>query len=214
MTSPPVEQPVRRRRRREDSEQEILEAAERLLRERPYRELTVDDLMAATSQSRTAFYRHFADRRELIARLIRDLAGELWAMSEAWLQGTGDPLAEGREAIERLADVYEAQGPLLLAIAEAAHHDEHLERVYRGLVQAFVDATADRIERDVAAGRTRVPHPREMAAALVWMTERHLAATFGRGGAGRRAAAVETIHPIWMRSLYLADPVPGPPPAQ
>jgi AcrR family transcriptional regulator len=58
-----VEPGRRRRRRREDSEQEILEAAERLLRERPFRELTVDDLMAATSQSRTAFYRHFTDAR-------------------------------------------------------------------------------------------------------------------------------------------------------
>ena len=38
----------RRRRRRQDSEQEILEAAARLLRERRFRELTVDDLMAAT----------------------------------------------------------------------------------------------------------------------------------------------------------------------
>ena len=40
-----VEPGRRRRRRRQDSEQEILEAAERLLRERPFRELTVDDLI-------------------------------------------------------------------------------------------------------------------------------------------------------------------------
>src|SRR5918911_36653 len=112
-----------RGRRREDSEQEILEAAERLLRERPYRELTVDDLMAATSQSRTAFYRHFADRRDLLVHLIRDLNEELWEMSAGWLRGSGDPLAEGRQALERLADVYAAHGPLLRAIAEAANHD-------------------------------------------------------------------------------------------
>ncbi|HTF58994.1 MAG TPA: helix-turn-helix domain-containing protein, partial [Actinomycetes bacterium] len=66
-------EPRRRRRRRKDSEREILEAAERLLRERPFRELTVDDLMAATSQSRTAFYRHFTDRQDLLVHLIRDL---------------------------------------------------------------------------------------------------------------------------------------------
>ena len=58
-------EPRRRRRGRRDSEREILEAAERVLRERPFRELTVDDLMAATSQSRTAFYRHFTDRQDL-----------------------------------------------------------------------------------------------------------------------------------------------------
>jgi AcrR family transcriptional regulator len=201
----------RRRRRREDSEQEILEAAERLLHERPFRDLTVDDLMAATSQSRTAFYRHFTDRQDLMIRLLRDLNAELWEMIEGWLRGGGDPLAEGRQALERLAGVYAAHGPLLLAIAEAAHHDDQIERVYGSLVQGFVDATVARIERDTAAGRTSLRHPREVATALVWMTERHLAVTFGRAGAGDRASAVEVLYTIWMRTLYGSDPRPDGP---
>jgi hypothetical protein len=43
------------------------------------------------------------------------------------------------------------------------------------------------------------------------MTERHLAATFGRVGAtdADRAAALETLFTIWMRTLYC----PGPRPA-
>jgi AcrR family transcriptional regulator len=149
-----VEPGRRRRRRRQDSEQEILEAAGRLLRERPFRELTVDDLMAATSQSRTAFYRHFTDRQDLLVHLIGDLNEELWEMSAGWLRGSGDPLAEGRESLARLADVYAAHGPLLRAIAEAASHDADVEGVYRNLVQGFVDATAARIRRDAAALET------------------------------------------------------------
>src|SRR5215217_6534594 len=189
-----VEPGRRRRRRRQDSEQEILEAADRLLRARPFRELTIDDLMAATTQSRTAFYRHFTDRQDLLVHLIRDLNEELWEMSAGWLRGSGDPLAEGRESLERLADLYAAQGPLLRAIAEAASHDADVEAVYQGMVQGFVDATAARIRR--------------VAAALVWMTERHLATTFGRVGAtaADRAAALETLLTIWMRTLYSADP--------
>ena len=206
-----VEQSRRRRRRRQDSEREILEAAGRLLSERPFRELTVDDLMAATSQSRTAFYRHFTDRQDLLVRLIRDLNAELWEMSAGWLRGSGDPLVEGRQALERLADVYAAHGPLLRAIAEAASHDADVEGVYRNLVQGFVDATAARIRRDSAAGRTSLAHPDSVAAALVWMTERHLAATFGRVGAtdADRAAALETLFTIWMRTLYGPDPKPA-----
>jgi TetR/AcrR family transcriptional regulator, ethionamide resistance regulator len=207
-----VEPGRRRRRRRQDSEQEILESAERLLRERPFRELTVDDLMAATSQSRTAFYRHFTDRQDLLVHLIRDLNEELWEMSAGWLRGSGDPLVEGRQALERLADVYAVHGPLLRAIAEAASHDADVEAVYRALVQGFVDATTARIRRDVAAGRTSLAHPDHVAAALVWMTERHLAATFGRVGAAEadRSAALETLFTIWMRTLYGADPRPRP----
>src|ERR671924_443262 len=104
-----LEPAPRRRRRRQDSEQEILEAAERLLRERPFRELTVDELMAATTQSRTAFYRHFTSRQDLLIRLLSDLNQELWAVSEFWFQGGGgdDPLVEARAALEKLAGVYQ-----------------------------------------------------------------------------------------------------------
>src|SRR5215211_6082791 len=91
----------RGRRRREDSEQEILVAAGRLLRERPFLELTVDDLMAATSQSRTAFYRHFTDRQDLLVHLVSDLNEELWEMSAGWLQGSGDPLLKRRAALDQ-----------------------------------------------------------------------------------------------------------------
>jgi TetR/AcrR family transcriptional regulator, ethionamide resistance regulator len=198
----------RRRRRREDSEQEILEAAERLLRERPFRELTVDDLMAATTQSRTAFYRHFTGRQDLLIRLLSDLNQELWEVSQGWFQGSGDPLVEAREALERLAGVYQDHGPVLLAMAEAAHHDDEVERVYVALVQGFADGVVARLERDAAAGRASVPYPAEVAAALVWMTERQLAVTFGRQetGPSERAAAVEALYTIWTRTLYGADP--------
>jgi AcrR family transcriptional regulator len=199
----------RRRRRREDSEQEILEAAERLLRERPFRELTVDDLMAATTQSRTAFYRHFTGRQDLLIRLLSDLNQELWAVSEGWFQGGGDdPLVEAKEALERLAGVYQAHGPVLLAMAEAAHHDDEVERVYGALVQGFADGVVARLERDAAAGRASIPYPAEVAAALVWMTERQLAVTFGRQDttAAERAATVEALYTIWTRTLYGADP--------
>jgi AcrR family transcriptional regulator len=205
-TSSQIQLRDRRRRRREESERQILEAAERLLRERPFRDLTVDDLMTAAGQSRTAFYRHFDDRQDLLIRLLRDLAAELYEMSETWLAGSGDPETEGRQAVERLVDVWAEQGPLLRTIAEAASHDDEVERVYLGLVGMFVDATVARLERDVAAGRVVLPDVRETAVALCWMTERYLTVTFGQPGAGDRATAVAVVHTIWMRAIYRIDP--------
>jgi TetR/AcrR family transcriptional regulator, ethionamide resistance regulator len=209
MPSPRTQHRERRRQRRQDAEQEILDAASRLLRAQRFRELTVDDLMAATTQSRTAFYRFFPDRNALVVRLLYDLAEELWTMSAVWLAGSGDPLVEGRQSIERLVDVYQTHGPLLGAIHEAAALDDEVERVYQDLARRFVDATAARIERDGSAGRTiQLPDVREVATALVWMSERYLAATFARPGlAGPEAhtLAVETLYTIWMRTLYGTD---------
>jgi len=209
MATSSTPQRQRLRQRRHDAEQQILDAAERLLRERRFRDLTVDDIMAATSQSRTAFYRFFTDRHALLIRLIYDLAEELWAMSESWMTGTGDPVHEGRQALERLVGVYTAHGPLLAAIAEAAGSDDEVEKVYGGLVQRFVDGTAARIERDQAAGRALPLDPREGAAALVWMTERYLAATFDEPGTGDRSKAVDTLLAIWMRAIYGSDQPAG-----
>jgi hypothetical protein len=75
-------------------------------------------------------------------------------------------------------------------------------------VQGFVAATVARIERDAAAGLADVPHPDQVATALVWMTERQLAVTYGRRdtGPGERAAVVEALYTIWTRTLYGADP--------
>ncbi|HZD38673.1 MAG TPA: TetR/AcrR family transcriptional regulator [Actinomycetes bacterium] len=205
-TSSRIELRDRRRRRREESERQILDAAEGLLRERPYRDLTVDDVMAAAGQSRTAFYRHFKDRQDLVTRLLGDLAAELFETASSWLAGSGDPLVEGRQATARLVDAWAPHGPLLRAIAEAASHDDEVERVYRGLVQAFVDATVDRLRRDVAAGRAVVPDIPETASALCWMTERYLTMQFGRPGSGDPANAAEVLHAIWMRAVYRLDP--------
>jgi AcrR family transcriptional regulator len=200
----------RRRRRREESEREILEAAERLLRERPFRDLTVDDLMASAGQSRTAFYRHFSDRQELLIRLLSDLAEELYETAGAWLGGGDSPRTESLGSFELLIGVYQQHGPLLRAIAEAANHDQKIEEAYGRLVQVFVDATVDRLERDQAAGRVALPHLRDIAMALIWMSERYLTFTFGQPGRGDHDTAVAVLHTIWMRAIYLIDP-PIPP---
>ena len=199
------------RRRREESEREILEAAERLLRERPFRELTVDDLMTAAGQSRTAFYRHFGDRQELLVRLLSDLAEKLYDMAGAWLGGGENPRAESLRSFELLTGVYQEHGPLLRAITEAANHDREVEEAYARLVQLFIDATVARLERDQATGRIAVPHLREMAIALVWMSERYLTLTFGQPGQqANHATAVDVLHTIWMRAIYRIDPPPTP----
>ena len=72
-----VEQRTRQRENRENTRREILAAADRFLRERPYRELSVEVVMAQTGLTRTAFYRHFDDLPALVLRLLADVGAEL-----------------------------------------------------------------------------------------------------------------------------------------
>ena len=68
----------RRRRSPESAEREILDAAEAFLRERPFRDLTVDEVMARTTLSRPSFYVYFRDRHQLAVRLVEGIGEELY----------------------------------------------------------------------------------------------------------------------------------------
>ena len=58
-------QRARHRDQRETTRRDILAAADRFLRERPYRELSIEVVMEGTGLTRTAFYRHFDDMADL-----------------------------------------------------------------------------------------------------------------------------------------------------
>src|ERR1700754_5141418 len=164
----------RRRRTPEVAEAEIVAAAEGLLRERPFRELTVDEVMRRTDLSRPSFYVYFRDRHHLVLRVVDHLRRRLRTVSQRWYTGSGDGPAQAREAMEGIVDVYIEHGPVLRALADAAADDPEVERVYGALVQSFVDVTARHIEAEIAAGRAPALDAGETARALVWMMERYL----------------------------------------
>jgi AcrR family transcriptional regulator len=187
------------------AEAEIVAAAEALLRERPFRELTVDEVMRRTDLSRPSFYVYFRDRHHLVLRVVEHLGRELRTMSQRWYTGAGDGPALAREAMEGIVDVYIEHGPVLRALADAAADDPEVERVYGGLVQSFVDVTRKHIEAEVTAGRVEPLDAGETARALVWMMERYLNLSLGRvpGTAGTTVA--DTLTAIWVRVLYRAS---------
>ena len=192
----------RRRRTPEAAEREIVDAAEALLREKPFRELTVDDLMRRTGLSRPSFYVYFRDRHDLVLKVVEHIGGELFAMSERWYEGAGDGPTLIREAIDGVVGVFAAHGPVLRALADAAAEDPGVEAAYAELMQRFVDATARHIEHEIAAGRILPLDPVPTAMALTWMMERYLQLRLGRTPDAPRAPISDALTTIWSRVLY------------
>ena len=188
----------RRRRSHAEAEHEILESAERFLRERPLRELTIDEVMAGTGLSRPAFYVYFRDRHDLVLRLIGVIGSELFEMADKWLSG-GDL----RAGVEGVVAVYAKHGPVLRAISDAAVDDPDVEQAYHALVQRFIDATAEHIRSEQRNGRAQGMTARRTAAALVWMNERYLSMCLGGQKQGRPREVADTLAQIWERTLYL-----------
>jgi AcrR family transcriptional regulator len=190
-------QRTRQRQQREGTRREILAAADRFLRERPYRELTIEVVMAQTDLTRTAFYRHFDDVTDLVLQLLGDLGTELSAVAERW--GNNAAPAAAREGLAEIVDFFIRHGPLVRAVAEAAVTDEQIERGYRGSLEALIEITAGVLERLVGEGRLQVPDTRAMARALNLMNEAYLLQEFGRAPFGDRQVALATLETVWLR---------------
>ncbi len=102
-----------------------------------------------------------------------------------------------------VVSVFEEQGPILRALADGAASDARLEETYGALVQAFVDADAEKIRSEQASGHIASGiDAEETARALVLMTERYLGEVFGREPQGDPASAAAVVQRIFVSTLY------------
>jgi AcrR family transcriptional regulator len=210
-----VSTPSGRRARHDprETEREILDAAEQLLHERPFRELTVPAVMARTGLKRPAFYVHFRDRHDLALRVVARIREELLEVANRWFEG-GETAGYLRTALEGVAGVYVKHGPVLRALADASGSDATVEKAYRTLVQGFIDATARRIRAEQAVGQIADMDPDETARALVWLNESYLREALGRAPVADSSTVVDVVERIWIATLYspptMSQPVLAP----
>lgn len=195
---------VRRRtlERRAATERVILDAMDKLLEGRAFRDVTVDDVMSVAGLSRTAFYRYFPDLESVLLQLMGEVLGSLQEAASHWLETEGD--VDGlRRSARALASVYCARGRLLLAFSEASVSGSDIEQAWRVSVDSFIDSATERLESLTAKGLADISNPLETARAIVWMTERYLLETFGRRSTGGLSVdeAAETLVLVWHRVI-------------
>lgn len=155
-----------------DARRRIVEAAVRLLADRPFAALTVDGLMAEAQLNRTAFYRHFTDLPQLALALLPDDGDPL---VDQVARGATEPRDVVEQMVDGLVALYHRHGPLLRAIDDAARADP--------AVAAQIE-TALVAPRRLIAGLLRdapnpPPDPRESARVLMAASNGYLLEAFG-----------------------------------
>jgi AcrR family transcriptional regulator len=139
-------------------------------------------------------------------RLASQLSDELYREADAWWSSAGDGPEQLTVALDRIAALYRAHGPLVCAIVEVSTYDEVVGPFWHALVGRFVDATAERIAAEVAAGRARGAgspvKPEATAFALVWMTERTLHQMLVQHGRVPDDELVRALERIWIATVY------------
>jgi AcrR family transcriptional regulator len=195
-------QRTRRRQHRAETRRQILDAAQRFLRERSFRELTVDALMATTEHSRTVFYRHFDDIPALVLALIDEVGAELVEQGDHWAESDRVSAAEARSRLAAFVDFYVRNGPLVHAVAEATHHDEEVESAYNGMVEGFIALTTRAVEQRIATGDLEPLDAEEVSRALIRMLNAYLDDALGRGRAADPERVLDVVATIWTRTLF------------
>jgi AcrR family transcriptional regulator len=183
----------------EQARRHIIEAAGRLLADRRFRDLTVEDVMAEAGLARTVFYRHFEGLPDIVLGLLEDLLSAVVAEADVGDPGDREML---RRQLARVVQTYREHGRLLLALDEAAHHDDEVERRYHEWLDHAVQVSAELIERGVARGHTPAMPVLDVTHALTQMNAHYLLDLVARDPQFDPDAALEALWTVWMRTTW------------
>lgn len=187
---------VRQRAERGANRAAIVAAAEAALRERPFREVSVEELSRAAGLARTQFYRHFDDLADLVLTVTAGVFEDLLQTHEELAEAAPLHAAGLRAAIEPAVAAFAAHGPLVRAAGEAASHDAAVEEVLRTVTDRYVALTERVVRRAVQAGAD-LPHPGQTARMLHLANVAYLVDAFGRAPKVSEAVACDTVARTW-----------------
>ena len=185
----------------------VFAATARLLERESFTDVSVAQILAEASVSRTTFYFYFSSKFTVLAGLLGRAMDDIFETVQPFLArpaGEGPELALER-SIRQVTRVWRRHRLVLRAVNHHWHSEPELRRLWLEVVERFVAAGADEIDRERAAGliTTAVPS-RTLAATLFWSTERILYVA-GLGVEAELAdeeAAVESLVAIWTGTLY------------
>jgi len=194
--------PVNKVKKSERTRQAILDSALELLWSRPFRDITISDLMSITGAGRSAFYQYFDDLYGLMEKLLLGLEEDIFEVAAPWFAGEGDTVVLLRESLSGLVRVCYEQGPLLRAVADASTTDERLESSWAGFLLQFDDAVTAHIEGQQAQGIIQAFDARPVAVALNRLDASLFIHAFGRHPRQNPELVFEAVTRIWTSTLY------------
>jgi TetR/AcrR family transcriptional regulator, ethionamide resistance regulator len=193
-------------------ERAILATCERLLGEKPLREITVDELAAGAGISRPSFYFYFESKNAVLRALVEAVTDEMYAEAASWLEREDDsPELTVSRSIGAAAQQWREHGPVLRAAVQTWGSVPELRPFWEDIVRRFVEQSAARIEDERAAGAAPPgPEPEALAKALIWMNERcFYTNSLEADPSLSDAELVPTLTAIWLRSIYASVTPPA-----
>jgi AcrR family transcriptional regulator len=184
----------------------LLRAARELLRERPWSEVSVDDIARSAGISRSTFYFYFESREAVLLAIADEVESEFLLADEAWLRRVDEsPYEALLRAIDASFSIWRKHGSLLRAVVDARDGDPNLVALRHDWAERFVSTFANQIERERADGHTceNSPPSRDLARMLLIMAERvHYEASARTLTPQLEERLSSTLATIWHRTIY------------
>lgn len=178
-----------------DARRRIGAAAERLLDDHRFSDLTVDLVMNEAGLARTVFYRHFTDLSRLVLGLLDDLRLDVLDPSPA---GPAPDLYDAptlHAALTRTVGFFAEHARLIRALEDAGRTEPSVAAAH----QAFVDATVDRLAQLLDPADP--DDVRERARALTLFNSAYLTDAFTRSPRVAPDRALGVVRMVWNGAL-------------
>ena len=183
------------RRRREATQEKILAAFRGLLESgSPVAATSVDRIISAAGVSRSTFYAHFPDKRELIARLAAEDSEPWMALAQPVLSDPSSTREDFEGVVRQLVVNWHEHAVVGAAIIELAEYDEAARAAWQQTIAGMSQTVADHLRMRWAGRESEHADPDTVAEVLAWMVERccHKMLTDEDPGADERAIAALT----------------------
>ncbi len=190
---------------------EILAAAKDALQDMRFSELTVESLMKRTGMTRSSFYHYFSSLDEIALGMLEEFAADIRRTVDPWLKGELDEPDHRGATVRHLAamfEVFELHARSVAAVAQAAGVSQEVYHQWqRGIVDYFIDLTAEFIRRQRSLGRSGAADPDRLARALILMNTAAANDNMTRQTPDRPALIGAVLGGIWNAAIYGPEPV-------
>src|ERR1700760_123293 len=184
----------------DDRELAILTTAERLLEERSFADISVDDLAKGAGLSRPTFYFYFKSKEAVLLSLLEPMIIRADAEFDGAVQRLpADPRRVRRNGINAFFNGCGSRRAVVRAGSEALATSSEVRAVWTSFMQKWIDQTAAMISAERARGAAPETIPAAaLATSLNQMNERAMmAALSAERPAVDRDRGGDTLTPIW-----------------
>lgn len=193
----------------DEREKAILDTAADLIQQRPFAEISVDDLAKGAGISRPTFYFYFPSKEAVLLSLLDPLIKRAdTGFDNAIDTMPADPHRAVRRGIEIFFSSFGSHPATARAGTEAVNSSPEFRAFWADLMQKWINLTAALItsERRRGAAPDTIP-ALDLATSLNLMNERTMMACLaGEQPAVEHEHVVDTLTHIWLTSIYGTAP--------